>query len=391
MPPVPPVPPVPSAAPGPPEPAADIARLLAMAVAGIGGAERPGQVAMARAVQTAIETGEHLAVQAGTGTGKSLAYLVPAARHAVKQDATVVVSTATIALQRQLIDRDLPRLAEAIAPALGREPVFAILKGRRNYLCLQRLRGGPADDADDALFDPASVSAIGRQVQRLHEWAATTKAGDRDELVPGVGERAWRQVSVSARECLGAQRCPFGTRCFAELARDEAGKAGIVVTNQALLAIDALGEFDIFPEHDVVITDEAHDLVDPVTSVASAALSPAAADVAARRCARLIEEKSVARLRDAGLGMERMLADVPAGRVDVPHHALASALESVRDAAVGCAAEFRTSAQNDEEPDRLAARRAARPAGGEGAGAPERGLGALRAAIADRARPVGLG
>ncbi len=116
--------------------------LLATAVAGIGGSERPGQVAMAKAVQAAIETGEHLAVQAGTGTGKSLAYLVPAARHAVGESATVVVSTATIALQRQLIDRDLPRLAEAIAPVLGREPVFAILKGRRNYLCLQRLRGG---------------------------------------------------------------------------------------------------------------------------------------------------------------------------------------------------------------------------------------------------------
>src|SRR5262245_60808545 len=99
----------------------NVTGLLAMAVAAISGAERPGQVAMARAVQTAIETGEHLAVQAGTGTGKSLAYLVPATLHAVSEDATVVVSTATIALQRQLIDRDLPRLAAAIAPALGRE------------------------------------------------------------------------------------------------------------------------------------------------------------------------------------------------------------------------------------------------------------------------------
>src|SRR5215471_19521897 len=159
----------------------EVAGLLAAAVAGIGGAERPGQVTMAKAVQRAIETGEHLAVQAGTGTGKSLAYLVPAARHAVAEHATVVVSTATIALQRQLIDRDLPRLAAAIAPMLGREPVFAILKGRRNYVCLQRLRGGPSDDAGigtDVLFDPAAVSAVGRQVQRLHEWAATTTTGD---------------------------------------------------------------------------------------------------------------------------------------------------------------------------------------------------------------------
>jgi ATP-dependent DNA helicase DinG len=370
--------------------AVDVTGLLAIAVAGIGGTERPGQVAMARAVQAAIETAEHLAVQAGTGTGKSLAYLVPAALHAVSEDATVVVSTATIALQRQLIDRDLPRLAAAIAPALGREPVFAILKGRRNYLCLQRLRGGPADDQDDALFDPGAVSAIGRQVQRLHEWAATTKTGDRDELVPGVGEKAWRQVSVSARECLGVQRCPFGTRCFAELARDEAGRADIVVTNHALLAIDALEDFDIFPEHDVVIVDEAHDLVDRVTSVASDELSAAAVEVAARRCGRLIEEKVVARLRDAGLGMERMLADVPAGRMDVLDEALASALESVRDAAVGCAAEFRTSALNDDEPDRLAAKRAALAAVGEAADAAERILVAFGPAIADRSDVVWL-
>src|SRR6266851_4959686 len=387
---MPPVPPVPSASPVPPEHAADIAGLLAMAVAGIGGAERPGQVAMARAVQTAIETGEHLAVQAGTGTGKSLAYLVPAAVHAISEEATVVVSTATIALQRQLIDRDLPRLAAAIAPALGREPVFAILKGRRNYLCLQRLRGGPADDQDEALFDPGAVSAIGRQVQRLHEWAATTKTGDRDELVPGVGEQAWRQVSVSARECLGVQRCPFGTRCFAELARDDAGRADIVVTNHALLAIDALEDFDIFPEHDVVIVDEAHDLVDRVTSVASDELSAAAVEVAARRCGRMIEEKAVARLRDAGLGMERMLADVPEGRMDMLDEALASALESVRDAAAGCAAEFRTSAQSDEEADRLAARRAALAAVGDAADAAERILGAFGPAITDRSDVVWL-
>src|SRR5215510_957142 len=333
-----------SASAVPPPPAVE--GLLATAVAGIGGAERPGQVAMAKAVQEAIETGDHLAVQAGTGTGKSLAYLVPATLHAVSEDATVVVSTATIALQRQLIDRDLPRLAAAIAPALGREPVFAILKGRRNYLCLQRLRGGPADDQDDALFDPRAVSAIGRQVQRLHEWAATTKTGDRDELVPGVGDQAWRQVSVSARECLGAQRCPYGGQCFAELARDEAGRADIVVTNHALLAIDALEDYDIFPEHDVVVIDEAHDLVDRVTSVASDELSAAAVETAARRCGRMISETAVARLRDAGHGAERMLAEVPAGRLDVLDEALATALEAVRDAAAGCATEFRTTGRN---------------------------------------------
>src|SRR5580658_784878 len=213
--------------------------LLEKAVAGIGGAQRPGQVTMAEAVQHAMESGQHLAVQAGTGTGKSLAYLVPALRRAIGQKTVVVVSTATIALQRQLIERDLPRLAESLAGELGREPRFAILKGRRNYLCLNKVHGTAPGDPDDALFDPAAISATGRQVTRLHEWAATTDTGDRDELVPGVDERAWRQVSVNARECIGAQRCPFGTQCFAELARAAAAAADIVVTNHALLAIDA--------------------------------------------------------------------------------------------------------------------------------------------------------
>jgi ATP-dependent DNA helicase DinG len=362
-----------------------VAVLLGTAVAGIAGAERPGQVAMTEAVNRAIETGEHLAVQAGTGTGKSLAYLVPAVRHAVERDATVVVSTATIALQRQLIDRDLPRLAQALEPALGRAPVFAILKGRRNYLCLQRLRLGAQDEPQDALFDPRTVSAVGKQVQRLHEWAETTKTGDRDELVPGVTEQAWRQVAVTARECVGAQRCPFGAQCFAEQAREEAGRADLVVTNHALLAIDALENFIVLPEHDVVIIDEAHDLVDRVTSVASAELSAVAAETAARRCGRMIEDKLVTRLKEAGEDLGRVLAEVPAGRLDVLAEALALPLESIRDAAGACATDFRSSARNTEEdPERLAARRSALAALDELRDSADRILGAFGADIAAR-------
>ena len=180
---------------------------------------------------------------------------------------------------------------------LGRAPTFAILKGRRNYLCVNRLRNGAADDPQEELFDPRSVTEIGRQVQRLQEWAARTDTGDRDELVPGVDERAWRQVSVTARECIGAQRCPFAAQCFAELAREAAGQADIVVTNHALLAIDALEDGFVLPEHDVVIIDEAHDLVDRVTSVATAELSAPAVETAARRAGRQVEEGTANRLR----------------------------------------------------------------------------------------------
>ena len=362
---------LPADAPGPSTGQAvpDVAELLAAAVRGIGGAERPGQVTMAEAVRQAIETGEHLAVQAGTGTGKSLAYLVPAVRHALTTGSTVLVATATIALQRQLIDRDLPRLATALAPLLDREPSFAILKGRRNYLCLHRERGGIAEDPQDALFDPADTgptSPLGRQVKRLHEWAGQTATGDRDDLVPGVPEAAWRQVSVSAQECIGAQRCPFGSRCFAERARDAAARADIVVTNHALLAIDATSDIDVLPGHDVVIIDEAHDLVDRVTSAIAGELSGPAVDTAARRAGRLTESAATEgasadvadRLRQAAAALAIDLGDAPAGRMDVLSDALAATLTSVQDAAGACADAVRASASPEEEdPQRMATAR----------------------------------
>jgi ATP-dependent DNA helicase DinG len=334
--------------------------LLATAVAGIGGAQRTGQVKMAEAVRDAMETGQHLAVQAGTGTGKSLAYLVPAVRHAIERGTTVVVSTATIALQRQLIDRDLPRLSAALQDSLGRAPVFAILKGRRNYLCLLRAQGDAPADPEDTLFDPGATSVVGKQVKRLHEWAEHTQTGDRDELVPGVDDRAWRQVSVTAQECIGVQRCPFGTRCHSERAHDVAAEADIVVTNHALLAIDAIENFDVLPEHDVVIIDEAHELVDRVTSVAAAELSAAGVEAAARRCGRMVDEKLIGRLRESGEALARAVADVPAGRLDTLAEPLAVTLASVRDAAAGCAAQLRVSAGGgDQDLDRVSAARAA--------------------------------
>ena len=352
----------------------DVPELLAAAVSGIGGAERPGQVTMAEAVRESIETGEHLAVQAGTGTGKSLAYLVPAVRHALTTGNAVVVATATIALQRQLIDRDLPRLVTALAPLLDREPSFAILKGRRNYLCLHRQSGGVAEDPQDALFDPAALSdsaggptsPLGRQVKRLHEWAEETTTGDRDELVPGVPEAAWRQVSVSAQECIGAQRCPFGSRCFAERARDAAARADIVVTNHALLAIDATSDIDVLPEHNVVIVDEAHDLVDRVTSATTGELSGPAVDAAARRASRLTESAATeggaldiaGRLREAAAALSIDLGDAPVGRMDELSDTLAATLTSVQDASGACADAVRASAASQEEdPQRMASAR----------------------------------
>ncbi|QYL15703.1 ATP-dependent DNA helicase [Mycolicibacterium pallens] len=319
--------------------------LLATAVAALGGAERPGQVQMAEAVAKAFADGEHLAVQAGTGTGKSLAYLIPAIARAVEKESPVVVSTATIALQRQLVDRDLPRLVDALAEKLPRRPKFALLKGRRNYLCLNKIHNGadePTDAPQEELFEPVAASALGRDVARLTAWASSTETGDRDELTPGVPDRSWSQVSVSARECLGMARCPYGTDCFSERARGEAGRAEIIVTNHALLAIDAIADAAVLPEHEYLVVDEAHELVDRVTSVATGELTPAPLGVATRRVARLISPMLVQRMEAAVATFSSAIHDAQPGRLDYLDEELATYLTALRDAA--------TAARGDIDP-----------------------------------------
>ena len=184
-----------------------VADLLATAVDALGGTQRPGQVQMAEAVAHAFATGEHLAVQAGTGTGKSLAYLVPAIARALTEESPVVVSTATIALQRQLVDRDLPRLVDALAAELPRRPRFALLKGRRNYLCLNKVHNGAADDTagvpQDELFTAPS-SALGRDVARLTKWASSTESGDRASPY----SRAAETICASTRFTMGQPTIP---------------------------------------------------------------------------------------------------------------------------------------------------------------------------------------
>ncbi len=313
-----------------------VAELLATAVDALGGTQRPGQVQMAEAVAHAFATGEHLAVQAGTGTGKSLAYLIPAIARALTEETPVVVSTATIALQRQLVDRDLPRLVDALAAELPRRPRFALLKGRRNYLCLNKVHNGAADDTADVPQDElftAPSSALGRDVARLTKWASSTESGDRDELSPGVPERSWSQVSVSARECMGMARCPYGTDCFAEKARAEAGRADVVVTNHALLAIDAIAEAAVLPEHHLLIVDEAHELTDRVTSAATAELTPAPLGIATRRIARLVSPELSQRMEAAVATFSAAIHDTAPGRMDYLDEELATYLTTLRDAA----------------------------------------------------------
>ncbi len=296
--------------------------LLDAAVSALGGARRAGQVRMAEAVTTALEKERHLAVQAGTGTGKSLAYLVPAFRYAQETGHTVIVSTATLALQRQLVERDLPRLAEALEPHLEKKPTFAIMKGRSNYVCLNKVSRAAELDDEDALLDQDAISSLGRHVQRVYEWAEDTETGDREDLEPGVPDLAWRQVSVTSNECLGATRCPHGEDCFAELARRRAADVDIVVTNHALLAIDAVADINILPEHDVVIIDEAHELDGRITSVSTAEITGRALKMAANRAKSLGANGKDQRLSEQANELSQLLGEFTPGRwTDLPEEA----------------------------------------------------------------------
>ncbi|MFF9897539.1 ATP-dependent DNA helicase [Streptomyces longispororuber] len=307
--------------------------LLHAAVAAVGGTERPGQVTMAETVAEAIDDGSHLLVQAGTGTGKSLGYLVPA----LAQGERVVVATATLALQRQLVERDLPRTVDALHPLLRRRPEFAMLKGRSNYLCLHRLHEGMPQEEEEGLFDQfeaaAPSSKLGRDLLRLRDWADETESGDRDNLTPGVSDRAWAQVSVSSRECLGATRCAYGQECFAEMARERAKLAEVVVTNHALLAIDAIEGAPVLPQHEVLIVDEAHELVSRVTGVATGELTPGQVNRAVRRAAKLVDEKVADQLQTAAEGFERLMELALPGRLEEVPEDLGYALMALRDAA----------------------------------------------------------
>ena len=312
--------------------AKDALTLLDEAVAATGGQNRAGQRTMAAHVAQALELQRHLLVQAGTGTGKSLGYLVPALARVGESDQPIVVATATLALQAQIVNRDIPRLLQALEPRPESQAQVALLKGRNNYLCLHKLEGGYPEDEPDALFDiPSSTSRVGEEVVRLREWADRTETGDRDELKPGVSDRAWAQVSVSAAECLG-RRCPLVEECFSEMARSRAAEADIVITNHALLAINAFEGMKVLPEHETVIIDEAHELVDRVTGAVSGSLTVAMV----RRAVRSVKKHSKAdsgALEMAAGTLETAFEGLAEGLLKGLDGRLLTAISAVNDAA----------------------------------------------------------
>jgi ATP-dependent DNA helicase DinG len=212
---------------------------------------RPEQVALAAAVADALRREEHLLAQAGTGTGKSLAYLLPALESGRK----VVVATATKALQEQLLTKDVP----LAAAALGRPVRVAVLKGRQNYLCRKRVDASRTVGLG-LLDSQRDLDAY----ERLVPWIDSTTSGDRAELDEEPSEALWAELAVGADRCLG-RTCSHVTRCFAEAARQGAGEAELVIANHALYFADLALREDpdgprVLPAHDAVVFDEAHKL-----------------------------------------------------------------------------------------------------------------------------------
>ncbi|MSV73068.1 MAG: ATP-dependent helicase, partial [Actinobacteria bacterium] len=282
----------------PPAPSLDMA--LDAVVSALHGEARPGQREMAQAVADTIVGAPHLLVQAGTGTGKSVAYLVPSVLAATRSGSAVVVATATLALQRQLIEHDLPIVADALEPLVGRRPTYAVLKGRHHYVCRDKvLRGAGTADPDDALFEPAPSSDLGRQAVKLRAWVDETPTGDRDDVGFPVDSRVWRGVSVTSRECIGATACSMGETCFAEAARASAAEADVVVTNHAMLAIATVEGIPLLPPHQAVVVDEGHELVDRVTGAVTVELSAQVAERAVAPARRLLDGATIDRVEDA--------------------------------------------------------------------------------------------
>ena len=282
-----------------------VGEALAAAIEAIGGQPREGQIQMAEAVANALTDRHHLLVQAGTGTGKSLAYLVPALVHGKK----VLVATATLALQRQLVERDLPKIQPALEKVLQRDLTFAVYKGVGNYLCLQKMNGAEQDPDGEVLME---IGILEKDQKRLKAWALTPGiTGDRDDA-PDVDRRVWAANSVSGRECIGKDDCAFGSQCFAVAAKAKAQTADVVVTNHTLLAIEIVDSHPILPERDAVILDEAHEFMDRTTQAVTEELTAARVERAAKMAAKHIPTKATTAFNKAADEFAEAIADFAA-------------------------------------------------------------------------------
>lgn len=336
----------------------DAQDLLQKTVDAFEGSERTGQQQMVATIVEGLAAGGHRIIQAGTGTGKSLGYLVPAAAHALSEGGgTVVVSTATIALQRQLMEKDLPLLASTLEKQYGVTLTYAVLKGRNNYVCLQKLHSEIPDPDGEALFE-VSRGVLGDQAVAVRAWATSTDTGDKDDFGDDIDPRVWRAFSVNRRECVGESKCSYGEDCFTAKRRLEAQAAHIVVTNHALLAIDVVEGIPILPEHDIVIIDEGHEIVDRATGAITIELNAAGVERVISRVGSQVSDQTMDALVDSHKAFEDALlaaSDPTSGltRLSFVDPQLLLALTLIRDASHAGVTEM--APQKGEDPD-IAAR-----------------------------------
>jgi len=255
-----------------------------------GGENRQGQIDMLHAVADAIDNERHLIAQAGTGTGKSLAYLIPV----ILSGKRTVIATATKALQDQIASTELPHLRSQLEQPF----TWAVLKGRNNYICRQRVN----EFSNDAQLSLAGTSAHDEdEVDRLVEFSDTSSTGDRAELDFEPSDASWSAVSVTSKECPGRNKCPSGGNCFAEMARDRANESDVIVVNTHLLATDMRAEQGILPEHHIVVVDEAHQLDDIATNSFGSSINGSRMRAFARAADRiLVDPEMIDKIRDVG-------------------------------------------------------------------------------------------
>ena len=276
--------------------------------------ERQGQNEMAVAIAVAVEKKRHLIVQAGTGTGKTLGYLVPL----IASGKRVVVSTYTKALQDQLAAHDLPLLADVLGKALNRQISWAVLKGRSNYICAQRV--DEVCSPKQAKLDIESVPVkITKEVQRLTDWASETDSGDQGDLTWSPSDQAWRMVSVGSDECPGATRCPAGARCFTERARDKAAVADVIVVNTHIYGLHIATGGALLPEHEVVVFDEAHQLEDVISASVSTEIGPGRVNAVASSMRSIIRDDAMSgSLNQIALDLHALLSPHVDKRLTTP-------------------------------------------------------------------------
>lgn len=318
---------------------AKVRKALDAAVTAIGGHPREGQIEMAEAVANALTDRHHLMVQAGTGTGKSLAYLVPALVHGRK----VLIATATLALQRQLVERDLPAVVPALEKELGRPITYATYKGVGNYICLAKMNSEEPDTDTELLLES---SFLEKDAKRLHAWAKSKGvSGDRDDA-PEVDRRVWAANSLSGRECVGADSCAWGASCFSAQAKAKAQTADVVVTNHTLLAIEIVDAHPILPERDAVIIDEAHEFMDRTTQAVTEELTSSRVQRAAAMARKYMPGKASEAFTNAADSFHDAISDFAQdakndvskqGRLDEIPQSLESPIRKIRECATAVA------------------------------------------------------